>query len=316
MAFARDLVNMPAIDKPPLTFATLAGERAEQAGADVEVIAGDRLIEERLNGLRAVGAGSSRPPCMLAIHHAPKKPKARLAFVGKGIVFDSGGLSIKPAGSMETMKDDMAGAAAVSAAAIAIAQLDIPVEVHAFSAIAENLPGGNAQRPGDVIRYRNGKTVEVLNTDAEGRLVLADALCLAAELEPDLIVDMATLTGAMTVALGQKIAGIFGNDQESIDRVLQAAESAGERVWPMPLPDDYRTDIDSPIADMKNTGKDRFGGSISAALFLREFVGDARWVHVDIAGPAFVDDAEHYIPKGGTGFGVRTLVELASSLAV
>ncbi len=312
---ARDLVNMPASDKPPLTFATLVGERAEAAGMDVEVIAGDRLEAEQLNGLRGVGSGSSRPPCMIHLVHKPKRARAKLVFVGKGIVFDSGGLSIKPASSMESMKDDMAGAAAVSSAAIAIAQLGLPVEVHAMAAMAENLPGAGAQRPGDVIRYRNGKTIEVLNTDAEGRLVLADGLCLATEMEPDLIVDLATLTGAITVALGQKIAGVFGNDVDAVDRLIAAAEAAGERMWPMPLPDDYRSMIDSQIADMKNTGKGRYGGAITASLLLREFVGDRSWVHIDIAGPASVDDAEHYIPKGGTGFGVRTLIALAESYA-
>jgi leucyl aminopeptidase len=249
------------------------------------------------------------------LRHKPRRPKAKIAFVGKGIVFDSGGLSIKPSDGMMTMKDDMAGAAAVCAAVIAIARLGIKVEVVGYAALAENMPGGGAQRPGDVLEMRNGKTIEVLNTDAEGRLVLADALALAAESKPDLIVDLATLTGACKVALGPKIAGVFAHDDVAAERVLAAARASGERAWHLPLPTDYRPMIDSDIADMKNTGTGRYGGAMAAALLLAEFVGDIPWAHVDIAGPAWVDAAEHYIPKGGTGFGVRTLVELAESMA-
>lgn len=310
----RDLVNQPPIDLAPLVLAQRLGDIAGGAGLMTEIWDSDRLAVERMGGILGVGAGSDRTPCLIKLHHRPARPKAKLALVGKGIVFDSGGLSIKTAEGMEDMKDDMGGAAAVLCAAVAIGRLGIPVEVEAYGALAENLPGGGAQRPGDVLTIRNGKTIEVRNTDAEGRLVLADGLSLAAEGSPDLIVDLATLTGACVVALGRKIAGVFGNNQTAIDRVLAAARSAGERVWPMPLPDDYRPLIDSDVADMKNTGG-RYGGAITASILLAEFVGDIPWVHVDIAGPAYLDKPEHYLPKGGTGFGVRTLIELAEALA-
>ena len=273
-----------------------------------------RLVAERGGGILGVGAGSDMPPCLLVLSHRPRRAKRRLALVGKGITFDSGGLSLKTAQFMETMKTDMSGAAAVCAAAIATARLGLAVELVAYAPLAENMPGGGAQRPGDVLTIRNGKTIEVLNTDAEGRLVLADALSLAAESSPDLLVDIATLTGACRVALGDKIGGLFGKG-DGIARVAAAAEGAGERLWPMPLPADYRPNIDSEIADMKNTGGSRYGGAIAAALLLEEFVGDTPWAHLDIAGPARSEKSEHYIPKGGTGFGVRTLLELAEGFA-
>lgn len=315
VALARDLVNEPARAKGPATFAELVRDQAIQHGVHAEIWDAERLETEGMGGLIGVGMGSDRPPCLLQLRYAPKRPKAKLALVGKGIVFDSGGLSIKSADFMETMKCDMAGAAAVVAAVIAIARLGIRVEVTAYAALAENMPGGAAQRPGDVLRIRNGKTIEVLNTDAEGRLVLADALSLAAEASPDLIVDLATLTGACKVALGPKIAGVFARQDQAAERVLAAAAAVGERMWQLPLPTDYRPMIDSPIADMKNTGQGRYGGAITAALLLEEFVGDVPWAHIDIAGPAYLDSGEHYLPKGGTGFGVRSLVELAESMA-
>jgi leucyl aminopeptidase len=315
VALARDLVNEPAAAKAPLDLAGRVSGPAADAGLDVEVWEGERLEAEGMAGLLGVGGGSHRPPCLLRLSYRPEGATAHLALVGKGIVFDSGGLSIKTAAFMEDMKSDMAGAAAIIAATIAIARLGLGVNVTAYAALAENLPGGSAQRPGDVLTIRNGKTIEVLNTDAEGRLVLADALALAAEAEPDLLVDLATLTGACKVALGPKIAGLFSGDDMARERVEAAASAAGERVWPMPLPADYRTLIDSRIADMKNTGTGRYGGAISAALLLKEFVGEVPWAHLDIAGPAFLDSAEHYLPKGGTGFGVRTLVELAADAA-
>jgi leucyl aminopeptidase len=312
---ARDLVNEPSKNKAPMAFADRLGRLAELHGIDVEIWDVDKLESEAMSGLLGVGLGSHRPPCLLKLTYRPRRPKAKLALVGKGIVFDSGGLSLKSAEFMMDMKDDMGGAAAVSAAVLAIARLGVKVEVTAYAALAENMPGGGAQRPGDVLTIRNGKTIEVLNTDAEGRLVLADALALAAESEPDLIVDLATLTGACKVALGPKIAGVFSKVDEPAERVLTAARAAGERMWHMPMPADYRPFIDSNVADMKNTGKGRYGGAQSAALLLAEFVGDAPWAHIDIAGPAFVDSEEHYIPKGGTGFGVRSMIELAESMA-
>jgi leucyl aminopeptidase len=315
VSLARDLVNEPSINKPPMVMARRLADEATAAGMTAEIWDAGRLAEERMGGILGVGAGSDRPPCLLRLSHRPKRkrPRSRLAFVGKGIVFDTGGISIKPADRMEEMKADMAGAAAVCAAAIAISRLGLPVEVSAYAALAENMPSGAAQRPGDVLTARNGKTIEVINTDAEGRLVLADAIALAAESVPDVIVDLATLTGACKVALGPKIAGVLGNDQAWIDRVLAAARSVGERVWQLPLPSDHRSMIDSDVADMKNTGGSRYGGAITAALLLAEFPGETPWVHLDIAGPAYGDKTEHYLPKGGTGFGVRTLVELAEA---
>jgi len=313
--WVRDLVNEPSVDKPPASIAARVMEMAAAAGVDAEVWDVDRLRTERMGGILGVGLGSDRPPCLVHLRYAPERPAARLALVGKGIVFDTGGISIKPAERMEEMKGDMAGAAAVLAATIAVARLGLAVEVSTYAALAENMPSGTAQRPGDVVTTRNGKTIEVINTDAEGRLVLADALALAAESNPDLIVDLATLTGACKVALGPRIAGVFGSADEVVDRIVTAARSAGERVWPLPTPRDHRSMIDSDVADMKNTGGGRYGGAIAAALLLAEFPGNVPWAHLDIAGPAFAEKAEHYIPKGGTGFGVRTLVELAEMMA-
>lgn len=314
VAMARDLINEPAIGKAPEVLATRAVEIGRSVGVDVDVLEPADIEREHLGGLMGVAMGAHNPARLVRFSYEPKDPKGFLALVGKGIVFDSGGLSLKSPDNMETMKTDMSGAAAVFGAVRAIATLGLPVRVLGITPLTENMPGGGALRPGDVIRPRNGKTVEVLNTDAEGRLVLADGLSLAAEAEPDLIVDLATLTGACKVALGSKIGGLWANDEEAADKVRAAAARAGERFWRMPLPDDYRTKIDSQIADMKNIG-DRWGGAIYAALFLREFVGNVPWVHLDIAGPARWPDPEHYQPKGGSGFGVRTLVELAKELA-
>jgi leucyl aminopeptidase len=315
VGFARDLVNEPPVGKAPLDLAQRVTAVASGAGVNAEIWSGDALAEQKLAGLLAVGSGSDRPPCMVRLEYSPRRPKAHLVLVGKGIVFDSGGLNIKPTDGMATMKSDMAGAAAVGAATVAMARLGIKVRVTAYLALAENLLGAGAQRPSDVITYRNGTTVEVGNTDAEGRLVMADALCLAAEGEADLIVDVATLTGATKVALGPRIAGIYARDEDLAHRLQHAADSAGERAWTLPMPVDYRKWNESSVADIKNTFGIKYGGGIGAALFLEEFVSGKPWVHIDIAGPAFVDDAEHYIPKGGTGYGVRTLVELAASMA-
>jgi leucyl aminopeptidase len=310
---ARDLVNTPAKDKPPAHLAEVAREIAEQTGMSMTAYGLDECVAEGFGGLLGVNAGSVHPPRMVVLRHEPEDPKASLALVGKGIVFDSGGLSLKPAQAMETMKTDMSGAAAVFGAMQAIATLGLPVRVIGITPITENMPSGSATRPGDVLRARNGKTIEVVNTDAEGRLVLADGLSLAVEEAPDLIVDLATLTGACMVALGEKIAGLFGTG-DAPDRVRDAAEAAGERLWQLPMPEDYRKLIDSDVADMKNSGP-RYGGAINAALLLKEFVADVPWAHIDIAGPARAAEAEHYLQKGGTGFGVRTVVELAERLS-
>jgi leucyl aminopeptidase len=313
VSLARDMVNESPNYKPPTEMAGIAEEMGSRVGLQVEVWDERKIEEEGLGGLRGVSLGATNPPRLVEMRYEPEGAEAFLALVGKGIVFDSGGLSIKPAAGMETMKTDMAGAAAVYGAMQAIAEMGLPIKVLAITPITENMPGGAAQRPGDVIEIRNGKTIEVLNTDAEGRLVLADGLSLAAEEAPDLIVDLATLTGACVVALGDKIAGLFGT-VEAAEQVGAAAEAAGERVWPLPLPSDYRKKIDSDVADMKNTGP-RYGGAINAALLLKEFVGDVPWVHLDIAGPARASDTEHYLLKGGTGFGVRTLVALADAMS-
>jgi leucyl aminopeptidase len=314
VVLARDLVNEPAGAKAPAVLADIARTIADENGLEYVVFTEDDLIDERLGGLAAVAAGATNPPRLVILRYRPEAPVAKLVLVGKGIVFDSGGLSLKPPSSMETMKTDMSGAAAVFGAMQSIARLDLPVEVVGVTPLTENMPGGSAQRPGDVMRARNGKTIEVLNTDAEGRLVLADGLSIAVEEEPDLIVDIATLTGSCMVALGPKIAGLWSNDDEAAVAVEAAARTAGEKVWRMPLEQEYRSHIDSSVADMKNTAE-RWGGAIAAALLLEAFVDDRPWVHLDIAGPARASKAEHYVMKGGTGYGVRTMVEIAAGLA-
>jgi leucyl aminopeptidase len=313
VAMARDLVNEPAGGKRPEVLADIAVEMAGELGIEITVYDEGQIEAEGFGGLRAVSLGATNPPRMVVMHYRPDGAEKSLALVGKGIVFDSGGLSIKPASGMETMKTDMAGAAAVFGAMKAIAGLGLQVNVAGVAPLTENMTGGAAQRPGDVFTARNGKTVEVLNTDAEGRLVLADGLSLAAEAEPDLMVDVATLTGACMVALGKKVAGFFGDD-EAAGQVEAAARRAGEKVWRLPLEKDYRQVLDSPIADLKNIG-DRFGGAITAALFLAEFTDERPWVHLDIAGPARAEKDDGYITKGGTGFAVSTLVALAEDLA-
>jgi len=314
VCFARDLVNEPGGSLTPTEFARRAAERAEQFGLTVEVLDEAAIEAAGLGGVLAVNQGSDQPPRLLKLTYDPgtdEVPGATVALVGKGITFDSGGLSIKPADSMMEMKSDMAGAAAVIAAMCALPELDVTTRVVSFTPMTDNMTGGAAQRPGDVYTAKNGTTVEVLNTDAEGRLILADALALAAEEEPDAIVDLATLTGACMVALGTKIAGLMGNDDDFAERVEAAAGRVGERVWRLPLPEDYRSQLDSPIADLKNIGAGRYGGTLTAGLFLEEFVPDGTpWVHLDIAGPAFASDGDAETPRGGTGFGVRTLLEL------
>lgn len=312
---ARDLVNESAMYKSPEVLAGVARDMASEVGIGIRVLDESEIEAERLGGLRGVSLGATNPPRLVEFRYEPDGAQAFLAIVGKGIVFDSGGLSIKPANSMETMKTDMSGAAAVFGAMKAIARLGLPVKVVGITPLTENMPGGAALRPGDVLHTRNGKTIEVLNTDAEGRLVLADGLALAVEQDPDLVVDLATLTGACMVALGRKIAGVFGTD-DAVEQVRAAADAAGERVWHMPMPDDYRSLIDSDVADMRNTaGGERYGGAITAALLLKEFAGDGPWAHLDIAGPARAADTDGYALKGGTGFGVRTIVELARRMA-
>ncbi len=313
VAWARDLINEPAAAKSPADVVALAKTVARASGLKAKVFAGEQLVRERMGGVLGVGNGSERPPRFLRLEYAPPRPRGTVAFVGKGVVFDSGGLSLKTAGGMETMKTDMSGAAAVIAAMSTLRDLDVKTRVIGYVPLVENMPSGAAMRPGDVLKMRNGTTVEVLNTDAEGRLILADALSLASEEGADAIIDLATLTGAVTMALGDKIAGLMGTDDAWVEQVRDAAERAGERMWHLPLPDDYRAKLDSEIADIRNVASGGGAGTLSAGLFLKEFVGDAPWAHLDIAGTArsSSDDAE--TSKGGTGYGVRTLVELAST---
>lgn len=310
---ARDLINEP----PSITTARyLAGEARRHCrgqGVSVEIWGKKKIQGMKLAGLLAVNRGSEEEPRFIIIHYRPPgRAKKKVSLIGKGITFDSGGLSLKTAKSMETMKLDMSGAAAIMGAMSVIDRLKPPVEILAYLPTTDNLPSGSAQKPGDIIRYLNGKTVEVLNTDAEGRLILADALALAAKERPDCIINLATLTGACMVALGTEVAGIFGNHQPLVDNLIHCGREAGEKLWQLPLVKEYREEIKSSVADLKNVGGS-YGGAITAALFLQEFVGSIPWVHLDIAGPAFAEKELVTCPKGGTGFGVLTLLRFLST---
>ncbi|MGQ0519808.1 MAG: leucyl aminopeptidase, partial [Actinomycetota bacterium] len=315
---ARDLVNEPAGALTPTRLAERARAVAAGAGLAIEVLDETAIVEQRLGGLAGVARGSAEPPRLVELTYEPAGAAGAptVVLVGKGITFDSGGLSLKTADGMMTMKTDMSGAAAVLGAMSALADLEVPVRVVGLLPITENMPGGRAVKPGDVLEIRNGTTVEVLNTDAEGRLVLADALSLAAERRPDAIVDLATLTGAQVVALGRRVCAVLGNSDDLGGQVRAAGERAGEPAWPLPLHDDYRSHLESDVADLKNIGKAGEAGTIVAGLFLREFVDGVPWVHLDIAGPARSDADDGYLSKGGTGFGVRTLLELLRGFGV
>jgi leucyl aminopeptidase len=312
--WARDQVNRPGGSLTPEAFAEEAVALAGRSGLKCKVMSRAAIERAKLGGLLGVNRGSFRDPRLVQLTYTPSgKAKAHLALVGKGITFDSGGLSIKPAAGMMTMKCDMAGGAAVLAAMAAIAAVKPKVKVTAFVPMTDNMTGPDATRPGDVLTARNGKTIEVLNTDAEGRLILADALSLASEAKPDAIVDCATLTGACMVALGRAYAGVMGNDRDWVDQVVSSADRAGELAWALPLPKEYRKLLDSTVADVKNIGG-AHGGALTAGLFLNEFVAEGiPWAHIDLAGPAFNDTVNGEHPKGGTGYGVRTLVELAET---
>jgi leucyl aminopeptidase len=321
VSMARDLVNEPAGAMTPRRLAEVARELGDRHGLSVTVLDELAIASEGLGGLAGVAQGSEEPPRLIEVVYQPSsRPPgagdgslATIALVGKGITFDSGGLSIKTADGMMTMKTDMSGAAAVLATIAAVADLGAAVKVIAVVPATENMPGGRAVKPGDVLKIRNGKTIEVLNTDAEGRLVLADGLSLAAEANPDAIVDVATLTGACVVALGRQIAGLMGNNEDLVGQVRAASDRSGEPVWPLPLPEEYRKGIESEVADMKNISTPAgAGGALTAGLILSEFVAGTPWAHLDIAGPARSDSDEGYTPKGATGFGVRTLIELVS----
>lgn len=307
--FARDLINEPAATMTPTRFAEIAQGIADANGIGCRIWDKAQIEKEALGGLLAVARGSVQEPRMVKMSYRPSghKGSAVVALVGKGITFDSGGLSLKSGDGMMTMKTDMSGAAAVLATMSVLADLGVGVAVDGYMALTENMPSGSATKPGDVFVARNGKSVEVLNTDAEGRLVLADALSLATEDGANEIIDLATLTGACVVALGREIAGVMGNDSELVQGVLQAGDSAGEPLWQLPLPDRYKKHIESDVADMKNIGAPGAAGTLSAGLLLKEFVGDTPWAHLDIAGPSRSDSDERYFRKGATGFGVRTL---------
>jgi leucyl aminopeptidase len=307
VAFARDLVNEPAIHLTPRALADAARGIARRFRLGCTILGPREMKKLGMGCLLGVAAGSAEEPRFIHLRYVPRKAARTVALVGKGLTFDSGGLSLKPAKSMEDMKCDMAGAAAVLAAMRIVGALRPDVAVHGIVGATENMPGGRAIRPGDVLRSMSGKTVEVLNTDAEGRLVLADALHYARQRKPDEIIDLATLTGACMVALGRHTAGFFSNNEALAARYEEAARRAGEDAWRLPLTERLAESLRSNVADLKNIG-DAYGGAITAALFLREFVGDSAWVHVDIAGPSF---AEGKAPSGGaTGYGVMTLAEL------
>ncbi len=313
---ARDLVNEPGGSLTPQRFADLAVEQGRTHGFGVTVWDEQAMRTEGLGGVLGVNRGSALPPRFVELSYDAGDDAPLVALCGKGVTFDSGGLSLKNTEGMLSMKGDMAGAAVVLATFTALASLHPKASVVGFLPLTDNMPGPDATRVGDVLTIRNGKTVEVLNTDAEGRLILADALSVASERSPAAIIDLATLTGACMVALGDGIAGLMGNDEALIDRVRAAATTTGEPVWPLPLPEKLRKRLDSDVADLRNVAETRYGGALLAALFLREFVGDGiPWVHLDIAGPANANDDDGDVAKGGTGFGVRLLLRFLGEFA-
>jgi leucyl aminopeptidase len=285
-----------------------------EVGLTTEVLDADRMRALGMRLLLAVAQGSAEPPYLMVIRHDPPGAPANpvIALIGKGITFDTGGISIKPADGMDRMKDDMAGGAAVAGALRALAQLKSPYRVMGLIPTTENMPGGRATRPGDVVAGASGKTVEIINTDAEGRLILADALWYAQQLGATHLIDVATLTGAIVVALGKTVSGLFGRPDEWVARVREAAHAAGDRVWPLPIYEEAKEQLHSEIADMVNSAG-RPGGSVTAAAFLREFAGDKPWVHLDIAGTAWAETKTAYQPKGATGVALRTLIEVGES---
>ena len=312
---ARDLGNRPANDLTPETFATAAKEMAEDAPKlRVTIFGMKELQKEKMGGILGVSQGSVEEPRVIVIEHRPKKPKKSVVLVGKGVTFDSGGISIKPAAGMGWMKYDMCGAATVMGVMRAVAELDLPIKVVGLIPAVENMPSGTAIKPGDILTMSNGKTVEVDNTDAEGRLILADILHYSARFNPDIVIDYATLTGACVVALGHEAAGMMGNDEELLDTLHNLGEVVGERVWPMPLYDEYLSYLKSEWADLKNAGN-RWGGAVTAGTFLKQFVPEkVSWVHLDIAGVAYNEKKHNGLPKGASGFGVVLTVAFLEDL--
>jgi len=319
---AREWVSMPPNDKRPDRFSQLICKALKKEKIKITVLDANRLRRHRMSGILAVGAGSCVPPRMLILDYHPgspakaKKNKQTVVLLGKGVTFDSGGINLKPSTGLEDMKTDMSGAAAVAATLLSAARLKAGYRIIGVIPVVENMPSGDASRPGDIITSHAGKTVEIGNTDAEGRLILIDAMSYAVKMyHPDVMIDMATLTGACVVALGEKIAGVFSSDAALRDVIVAAGETTHERCWPMPMPEDYKELLKSDFADIKNISSSRWGGAITAALFLSEFVGKARWAHIDIAGPAYSAKDGPYCRAGGTGFGVRLMMEVLNRLS-
>ena len=315
VCLARDMANEPANYMTPSRMADIAKEIADRHGLELNILNSEDMEAMGMGALLGVARGSSEPPKLITLgYKGDQRSEKAVGFLGKGITFDSGGISIKPSEGMGEMKDDMAGGAAGIAALSAIVQLKPKVNVTAVIPASENLPSGTALKPGDILKAMNGKTIEVINTDAEGRLILADALSYAVKQGLSPLVDLATLTGACRVALGDGYSGAFTNNQELLNEVMKAGDRSGEKLWQMPMPEEYKEQNKSEIADVKNTGN-RYAGAITAALFLSEFVDNTPWVHIDIAGTSLSSKESGYVVKGATGVGVRTLVELALSLA-
>jgi leucyl aminopeptidase len=306
---------MPSNEKRPEQFAREIADRAEARGLEVTVLGEEELRAEKFGAMLAVAGGSQGKPRLVIAKYKSPGARRTVALVGKGVTFDAGGLNLKPTGSMEDMKMDMSGAAAVAATLLTVAQLKPKINVVGVMPLVENMPSGSAYRPGDIFRTYEGKTVEIGNTDAEGRLILIDAMAYTVKnYKPHFMIDMATLTGACVIALGEKIAGLFSPDDELAAAITAAAERTHERCWRMPLPADYQELLKSDFADLNNISRSRWGGAITAALFLKEFVAKTRWAHIDIAGPAMVKKEQPYCVPGGTGFGVRLLTEVVRNL--
>lgn len=312
---ARNWINTPSNDKPPAVFANDIKQIAQKAGLRVMIKDETWLKKEGFRTMLAVAQGSQNRPRLVVLKHQPKRAGKTVVLVGKGVTFDSGGINLKPTGALETMKCDMSGAAAVAATLITAARLKLNVNLVGVIPMVENMPSGSAIRPGDIIESYTGKTVEIGNTDAEGRLILIDAMAWAIKtFTPQITIDMATLTGACVVALGEQIAGVFSPDDALADALVRAGDFTHERCWRMPLPEDYKTLLKSDVADTSNTGTARWGGAITAALFLSAFVDQTRWAHIDIAGPAFLKKGSAYGETGATGFGVRLICRLLETI--
>lgn len=310
MKFTRDLANEPAAFATPSKLAEIA---SNLDGVTAKIYDKEEIERMGMGAYLAVGQGSAQPPKFIHMKYTGKDPKKKIALIGKGICFDSGGLDLKPAASMLTMRDDMSGAACVLGVMRALSKLAVDAEVHGIIAACENMPSGTSYKPGDILTAKNGKTIEVDNTDAEGRLTLADALCYACELGVDEVIDIATLTGACMVALGTVASGIMGNDEDMISRVIRTAKDSGETFWQLPMFPEYKNSLKSDIADMKNTGS-RYGGASAAGVFLQEFVKDVKWCHLDIAGTAFLEKPQNEFIAGASGVGVRTLLNYVKNI--